>query len=120
MAILISKDIRSRMMRAIAAGNSARVVARQFEAAPSTASRLKRHVVETGSIAPRPQGKRVNLACTGTSWSPGCWRSRTSRCWNWHGRCLRHTAWRLMYYSIWKTFLDILFDISIAFFILLW
>jgi len=57
MAILISKDIRSRMMRAIAAGNSAREVARQFEAAPSTASRLKRHVEETGSIAPRPQGK---------------------------------------------------------------
>lgn len=57
MAILISKDIRSRMMRGIAAGKSARAVARQFEVAPSTASRLKRHVEETGSIAPRPQGK---------------------------------------------------------------
>jgi len=45
------------MMRGIAAGKSAREVARQFEVAPSTASRLKRHVEETGSIAPRPQGK---------------------------------------------------------------
>ncbi len=57
MAIVISKDIRSRMMRGIAAGKSAREVARQFEVAPSTASRLKRHVEATGSIAPRPQGK---------------------------------------------------------------
>lgn len=57
MAIVISNCIRSRMMRGIAAGKSARAVARQFEVAPSTASRLKRHVEDTGSIAPRPQGK---------------------------------------------------------------
>ncbi|KDA00334.1 helix-turn-helix domain containing protein [Hyphomonas oceanitis] len=57
MVILISNDIRSRIMRGIAAGKSARAVVRQFEVAPSTASRLKRHVEETGSIALRSQGK---------------------------------------------------------------
>ena len=57
MAALISKDIRSRMMRGMASGKTAREVARQYEVAPSTASRLKRHVAETGSIAPLPQGK---------------------------------------------------------------
>jgi len=55
--MLISKDIRSRMMRGMAAGKSAREVARQYEVAPSTASRLKHHVEATGSIAPRPHGK---------------------------------------------------------------
>ena len=70
MAILISKDIRSRMMRKIAAGKSAREVARQFEVAPSTASRLKRHVEEQDRLRRDLKANRkgrVNLASTGTS-----------------------------------------------------
>lgn len=57
MANLISKDLRTRMLRGMEAGKSARKVARQFEVAPSTASRLKNHVAATGSIDPRPQGR---------------------------------------------------------------
>jgi len=57
MAILISKDLRTRMLRGMEAGKSAREVARQFEVAPSTASRLKHHVEATGSIDPRPHGR---------------------------------------------------------------
>jgi transposase len=65
MAILISKDMRTRMMRGMKAGKSAREVARQFEVAPSTASRLKRHVEETGSVAPRPHGKPKGMGKLG-------------------------------------------------------
>ena len=57
MAFLISKDMRTRMLRGMKAGKSARAVARQFEVAPSTASRLKKHVAATGSIEPRPPGR---------------------------------------------------------------
>jgi transposase len=57
MAILISPDLRKRMMRGVASGKSMREVARQFEVAPSTASRLVRHVEATGSIDPRPHGR---------------------------------------------------------------
>lgn len=57
MANLISRDLRTRMMRGMEAGKSAREVARQFEVAPSTASRLKHHVEATGSIEPRPHGR---------------------------------------------------------------
>jgi len=40
MANLISADLRKRMMRGVASGKSMRAVARQFEVAPSTASRV--------------------------------------------------------------------------------
>jgi transposase len=57
MAVLISNDIRSRMMRGMEAGKSAREMSRKYEVAPSSASRLKKHVAETGSIKPRRQGR---------------------------------------------------------------
>ncbi len=57
MANLISADLRTRMMRGVASGKSKRAVARQFEVAASTASRLVRHVEATGSIDPRPHGR---------------------------------------------------------------
>ena len=57
MAFLISKDLRTRMLRGMKAGKSVREVARQFEVAPPTASRLKKHVAATGSIEPRPPGR---------------------------------------------------------------
>jgi hypothetical protein len=57
MVIVISKEKPSRLMRGIAAGNSSRGVARQLGMALSSVSRSKLHVEETGSIAPRPQGK---------------------------------------------------------------
>jgi transposase len=59
MSAPVSKDIRKRLMRGMEAGKSARSVASQFEVAPSTASRLKHHVEETGSIDPRPHGRPV-------------------------------------------------------------
>ena len=57
MALLISMDRRTRMLRGMTAGNFAREVARQFNVAPPTASRLKKHVAATGSIEPRPPGQ---------------------------------------------------------------
>jgi transposase len=57
MSAPVSKDIRSRMMRGIKAGKSARAMARQYEVAPCTASRLKLHEAETGSIEPLRLGR---------------------------------------------------------------
>lgn len=57
MANLISPDLRKRMIRGVASGKSMRAVARQFEVAPSTASRLVHHVEATGSIDPSPHGR---------------------------------------------------------------
>jgi transposase len=53
----ISLDLRVRMVRGIAAGKSRRLVAAQFEVAPSTAVRVQARYAATGSVAPARQGR---------------------------------------------------------------
>src|SRR5688500_3143572 len=52
----LSTDLRQRVVRAVAAGSSARAVARRFEVSPSAAITLMRRVRATGSIAPAKIG----------------------------------------------------------------
>lgn len=52
-----SADMRARMVRGVDGGKSRRAVAAQFEVAPSTAVRVHKRYVETGSIAPARQGR---------------------------------------------------------------
>jgi hypothetical protein len=52
----ISLDLRVRMVRGIAVGRSRRLVAAQFEVAPSTAVRVQARYAATGSVAPAKQG----------------------------------------------------------------
>ncbi len=57
MAKAISKDLRARLVRGIAAGKSRRAVAAQFELAPSTAMRVQARYEATGSVEPAPLGR---------------------------------------------------------------
>ena len=52
----LSADLRERLVRAVAAGSSARAAARRFEVSPSAASKLMRRVRATGSTAPAKVG----------------------------------------------------------------
>jgi transposase len=52
----LSADLRERVVRAVAAGSSARAAARRFEVSPSAAVTLMRRVRATGSIAPAKIG----------------------------------------------------------------
>lgn len=55
-----SADLRARMVRSMARGQSRRSVADRFEVAPSTAVRLQARYIATGSIAPAKQGRPKN------------------------------------------------------------
>lgn len=57
MGLPISNDLRRRMVRASARGETCRAVAEKFEVAPSTAGRLFARYLATGSVAPAPQGR---------------------------------------------------------------
>ena len=57
MGLPISNDLRRRMVRASASGETCRAVAEQFEVAPSTAGRLFARYQATGSVEPAPQGR---------------------------------------------------------------
>jgi putative transposase len=52
----LSQDLRQRIARLVAAGNSARSVAARFEVSPSSAIKLMQRVRETGSTAPAKIG----------------------------------------------------------------
>jgi transposase len=52
----LSADLRERLVRAVAAGSSARAAARRFEVSASVAITLMRRVRATGSIAPAKIG----------------------------------------------------------------
>ena len=56
----ISADLRTRMVRGIARGQSRRAIAERFDVAPSTAVRLQARYRATGSIAPDKQGRPRN------------------------------------------------------------
>ena len=53
----VSNDLRLRMVRCVAAGNSRRSVAARFEVAPSTAVRVQARYAATGSVEPAKQGR---------------------------------------------------------------
>lgn len=53
----VSRDLRLRLVRGIAAGKSRRAVAAQFEVAASTAVRVQARYAATGSVAPARQGR---------------------------------------------------------------
>jgi transposase len=53
----VSRDLRLRMVRGIAAGKSRRSIAAQFEVAPSTAVRVQSRFAATGSVDPAKQGR---------------------------------------------------------------
>lgn len=53
----VSRDLRLRLVRGIAAGKSRRAVAAQFEVAPSTAVRVQARYAVTGSVDPARQGR---------------------------------------------------------------
>lgn len=57
MGLPISNDLRRRMVRASARGETCRAVAEKFDVAPSTAGRLFARYLATGSVAPAPQGR---------------------------------------------------------------
>ena len=48
----LSQDLRRRLVRAVAAGSSAREAARRFEVSPSAAVKIVRRARETGGTAP--------------------------------------------------------------------
>jgi transposase len=56
MAKPYSNDLRQRVARAIAAGDSCRAIAEQYEIAPSTVVKWSKRVRETGSVAPAKFG----------------------------------------------------------------
>ena len=56
MAKPYSNDLRQRVARAIASGNSCRAIAEQYEIAPSTVVKWSKRVRETGSAAPAKFG----------------------------------------------------------------
>lgn len=53
----ISSDLRHRIVRGVAAGQSRRSMAERFEVAPSTAVRIQDRYRTTGSVAPARQGR---------------------------------------------------------------
>lgn len=57
MGLPISNDLRRRMVRASARGETCRAVAEKFDVAPSTAGRLFARYRATGSVAPAVQGR---------------------------------------------------------------
>lgn len=57
MGLPISNDLRRRMVRASADGETCRAVAEKFEVAPSTAVRLYARFEATGSFEPSRQGR---------------------------------------------------------------
>ena len=57
MGLPISNDLRRRMVRASASGETCRSVAEQFDVAPSTAGRVFARYQATGSVEPAPQGR---------------------------------------------------------------
>lgn len=57
MGLPISNDLRRRMVRASARGETCRAVAERFDVAPSTAGRLFARYQATGSVEPAPQGR---------------------------------------------------------------
>jgi transposase len=52
----LSRDLRDRIVRAVAGGSSIRQAALRYEVSPSTAVKLMRRVRETGSAAPARYG----------------------------------------------------------------
>lgn len=57
MGLPISNDLRRRMVRASASGETCRAVAEQFDVAPSTVGRVFARYQATGSVEPAPQGR---------------------------------------------------------------
>lgn len=56
MAAPLSRDLRERIVRSVAAGSSARQAAARFAVSPSTAIRLMQRLRQTGSAAPAKFG----------------------------------------------------------------
>jgi transposase len=56
MAKPYSNDLRQRVARAVASGDSCRAIAEQYEIAPSTVVKWSKRVRETGSVAPAKFG----------------------------------------------------------------
>jgi transposase len=56
MAAPLSRDLRERIVRSVAAGSSARQAAVRFAVSPSTAIRLMQRLRQTGSAAPAKFG----------------------------------------------------------------
>lgn len=52
-----SPDLRQRIVRGVASGQSRRSVAARLEVAPSTAVRIQKRYEATGSLAPAKQGR---------------------------------------------------------------
>lgn len=77
MAIPLSQDLRSRLVRAVAHGSSARAAAIRFAVSPSAASRLVRRVRETGSLQPARIGGYRKPLLTGQE---GLLRELTTSC----------------------------------------
>ena len=53
----ISSDLRERIVRGVASGQSCRAMAARFEVAPSTAVRIQQRYRATGVVAPARQGR---------------------------------------------------------------
>jgi len=60
MSKAISTDLRERIVRGVASGESRRAMAARFEVAPSTAVKLQQRYERTGSIEPAPRGRARN------------------------------------------------------------
>jgi transposase len=56
MAAPLSRDLRERIVRAVAGGSSARAAAQRFEVSPSAAIKLLQRLRRTGSTAPAKIG----------------------------------------------------------------
>jgi transposase-like protein len=72
----LSRDLRERIVRAVAGGSSIRYVALRFDVSPSAAVKLMRRFRQSGSPAPArlavivdPFSSRMRLPC-GLSWIP--------------------------------------------------
>ena len=69
MAYAHSLDLRRRIIAAVSAGASAREAARRFDVSPSSAIKLVRRWLDTGSFVPRRRGGRKKRRLSGeTDW----------------------------------------------------
>jgi len=62
----ISADLRERIVRGVASGQSCRSLAARLEVAPSTAVRVQQRYRSTGSVAPARQGRPRGSGKLGT------------------------------------------------------
>ena len=66
----VSSDLRLRIVRGVAAGETRRAAAARLEVAPSTAVRIQARYARTGSMEPAKQGRTAGPASLGRIGSP--------------------------------------------------